>query len=55
VTVTITIPEGGVEGLTDRTVVTATSSANAALFATVFDRTMVPQSRIYLPIILRGF
>jgi hypothetical protein len=55
VTVTITIPEAGVVGLTDRTVVTATSTANAILFATVVDTTTVPQLRIYLPLVLRGF
>ena len=55
VTVTITIPEGGVEGLTDRTVVTATSSVNTRLFASVVDKTSVPVWRIYLPLVLRGF
>ena len=54
VTVTITIPESGVDGLIDRTVVTATSTLNSSLSATVFDTTMVPQSRIYLPLVLRG-
>jgi hypothetical protein len=55
VTVTITIPEGGVEGLTDRTVVTATSSVNTLLFASVVDKTSVPAWRLYLPLIIRGF
>ena len=55
VTVTITIPEGDVTGLTDRTVVTATSTANSILLATVVDTTMVPRTRIYLPLIMRGF
>ena len=55
VTVTITIPEGNVLGLTDRTVVTATSTANSAFFATVVDTTHVPLVRIYLPLIMRGY
>ena len=55
VTVTITIPEGDVMGFTDRTVVTATSTLSPALSAIVVDTTMVPRSRIYLPLVLRGF
>jgi hypothetical protein len=55
VTVTITIPGGDVTGLIDRTVVTATSTANAALFATVLDRTLVPRAHIYLPLIMRSY
>jgi hypothetical protein len=55
VTVTITIPGAGVAGLADRTVVTATSTVNAILFATVVDDTTVPLFRLYLPLILRGF
>jgi hypothetical protein len=55
VTVTITIPEGNVLGLTDRTVVTATSIANSALFATVADITQVPTLWIYLPLVMRGY
>ena len=55
VTVTITIPEAGVAGLTDRTIVTATSTVNARLFAYVTDTTTVSLSRIYLPLVLRGF
>ena len=55
VTVTITIPEAGVTGFTDRTVVTATSTLSSSLSATVVDTTMVPRSRTYLPLVLRGF
>ncbi len=54
VTVTITIPAGVGAGLVDSTVVTSTSTVNAALFATVTDRTWVFGARIYLPVILRG-
>ena len=55
VTVTITIPAGVGVGFADRTVVTATSSVNPALFASVRDLTLVPYTRIYLPLIMRGF
>ena len=55
VTVTITVPEGGVAGLADRTVVTATSTANAILFAAVSDTTLVPYPPVYLPLVMRNF
>jgi hypothetical protein len=55
VTVTVTILEGDVVGLTDRTVVTATSTVNARLFANVIDTTTVSLMPIYLPLVLRGF
>jgi len=55
VTVTVNIPEGNVLGLTDRAVVTATSTVNSALFAAVVDMTQVPTRRIYLPLIMRGY
>jgi hypothetical protein len=50
ITVTVSVPTGAMTGTLDTTVVTATSPARAGR---VVDVTLVPSSRIFMPIIMR--
>jgi hypothetical protein len=53
ITVTVTIPNSEeIRGLTERTVVTATSTIDGTLVEQVIDRTLVPRGRAYLPLIM---
>ena len=55
VTTTVTVPNGNaVRGLVDTSVVTATSVSSPTLHQRVVDRTLVPVTQVYLPVILRG-
>ena len=52
--VTVTVPaDDGVRGLTELTIVTATSGLEPPLTAIVVDQTLVPH-RIYLPLVLKN-
>ena len=52
--VTVTVPAGnGMRGLIDTTIITATSTFSPTVFARSIDRTLVPVSRVYLPIIMK--
>jgi hypothetical protein len=54
VTVTLNIPGGnGVVGQRDTTLITATSMISPSLQAVVIDLTLVPSTRLFLPIIRR--
>lgn len=54
--VRVTIPSTEtVQGLTDRTVVTATSLLETGLKGTVTDVTMVPRAYVFLPLVMRHY
>jgi hypothetical protein len=58
--VTITIPADAISGTVDSTVVTATSQADVAVFASVVDTTtvvgeLVEGWNVYLPLVLRSY
>jgi hypothetical protein len=54
--VTVTIPSGDAyRGLTDRTVITATSTSDPSLVEVVVDQTLAPSDYFYLPLIRRNW
>ena len=52
-TVTVNVPMSGSRGITDITVLTATSAFSATHILKVTDITIIPVTRLYLPIVLR--
>jgi hypothetical protein len=55
ITVTVKVPTGtAVVGLVDRTIVTATSAISPTLVKYALDTTLIPYTRIYLPIAVRN-
>jgi hypothetical protein len=52
-TVTVNVPAIGSRGLTDKTIITATSTLSATHILKVTDTTLVPVARIYLPLVMK--
>ncbi len=53
VTVTVNVPGANSRGFTETTILTATSTFSATLNMKVTDKTIIPVSRVYLPVVLR--